>query len=295
MEKPSRLVNAKKMMQDARAGKYAVAHINTNNMEWAQAIIEAAQETSTPVIIGVSEGAVKYQWGFKTVVAMINAMLEYKNVTVPVALHLDHGSYDGAIEAIRAGFSSVMFDGSHVSFDENIRKTSEILLIAEKFNVSVEAEIGGIGGEEDGVASMGEKADVDQCAIMSHTGITMLAAGIGNIHGVYPPSWKSLDFDILAKINVAANKPLVLHGGTGIPDDQVKKAINLGVAKVNVNTECQLAYAEAIAQYIKAGKHLDMNKKGYDPRKVIKPGFEAIKKVCIDKFKLFGSLGKAIN
>lgn len=293
MNKQTRLVSAAKMIEDAKKNKYAIAHINTNNMEWAQAIIEAAHETSTPVIIGVSEGAAKYQWGFKTIVNMVESMLEYKDVKVPVALHLDHGSFEGAMEAIKAGFSSVMFDGSSLTFDENIKKTSELVMVASKYNVSVEAEVGAIGGEEDGHASEGDKASIDECAIMSRTGIVMLAAGIGNIHGLYPPEWKSLDFDLLSQINLTSNLPLVLHGGTGIPNDQVKKAINLGVAKVNVNTECQIAYAEALAKYFKEGNHLNILKKGYDPRKIIKPGYEAIKKVCFDKFKLFGSLGKA--
>lgn len=293
MSNKSRLVNAKQMLNAAKDGKYAVAHINTNNMEWAQAILDAAQSTSTPVIIGVSEGAAKYQSGFNTVRAMVESIMEAKNIKVPVALHLDHGSYEGAIAALEAGFSSVMFDGSHYAFDENLVKTKELIKLAKKYNASLEVEVGSIGGEEDGVIGAGELADVEECRQIASLDIDMLAAGIGNIHGVYPENWTGLNFDRLAEIKAAANKPIVLHGGTGIPDAQIKRAIDLGVAKINVNTECQLAYAAALRKYFEANLDLDMKKKGFDPRKVIKPGYDAIKNVCIEKFRLFGSIGKA--
>lgn len=289
----NKLVNVNNMMLKAKEGKYAIAHINTNNMEWTSAILDAAQSTNTPVIIGVSEGAAKYQCGFKTIYNIVNDMINYKNITVPVALHLDHGSYDGAIEAIKSGFSSVMFDGSHYSIEDNLHKTQQIINLAKTYNASVEAEVGSIGGEEDGVIGMGEVASVDECLMMSQLDISILAAGIGNIHGLYPKNWKGLNFDVLEKISNTVTTPLVLHGGTGIPDIQIKKAISLGVCKVNVNTECQIAFAKAIRKYIEDKKDIDILKKGFDPRKLLKPGTDAIKEVVIEKFKLFGSFGKA--
>ncbi|MEG0123864.1 MAG: class II fructose-1,6-bisphosphate aldolase [Malacoplasma sp.] len=289
----NRLVNVNDMISKAKAGKYAIAHINTNNMEWTAAILDAAQSTNSPVIIGVSEGAAKYQCGFKTISNMVNNMMAYKNITVPVALHLDHGSYDGAVDAIKSGFSSVMFDGSHYEITENLKKTQEIVNLAKKYNASVEAEVGSIGGEEDGVIGMGEVASVDECILMSQLDISILAAGIGNIHGLYPKNWKGLNFDVLEKISKSITLPLVLHGGTGIPDTQIKKAISLGVCKINVNTECQIVFAKATRKYIEDKKDLDTIKKGFDPRKLLKPGTEAIKEIIIEKFKLFGSFGKA--
>ncbi|WP_412032310.1 class II fructose-1,6-bisphosphate aldolase [Malacoplasma muris] len=290
----SRLVNVKQMVDKARMGKYAIAHINTNNLEWVKSILDAAQSTNSPIIIGVSEGAVKYQCGFKNVVDMVNNVMEFMNITVPVALHLDHGSYDGAIKALEAGFSSVMFDGSHYPFDENVKKTKEIIELAKKYNASVEAEVGSIGGEEDGVIGEGELANVEECKVMSTLGIEMLAAGIGNIHGIYPQNWKGLNFKVLENIACSTNSiPLVLHGGTGIPEDQIKKAISLGISKINVNTECQLAFASATRKYIEDKEDLNTAKKGFDPRKLLKPGAEAIKKTIIEKMTLFGSLGKA--
>lgn len=290
----SRLVNVKEMVDKARANKYAIAHINTNNLEWVKAILEAAQSTNSPVIIGVSEGAVKYQCGYKNVVDMVNNVMEFMNITVPVALHLDHGSYEGAKKALEAGFSSVMFDGSHYPFEENYAKTQEIIALAKAKNASVEAEVGSIGGEEDGVIGEGELANVEECKKMAALDIQMLAAGIGNIHGLYPANWKGLNFDVLSNIaNNTNNKPLVLHGGTGIPTDQIKKAISLGISKINVNTECQIAFAEATRKYIEAKEDLNTAKKGFDPRKLLKPGAEAIKQSVIEKFTLFGSLGKA--
>lgn len=290
----SRLVNVNGMIQKAIEGKYAIAHINTNNLEWTTAILEAAQETNSPVIIGVSEGAAKYQNGFKNVYDMVTNTMEYLNITVPVALHLDHGSYEGAKKALEAGFSSVMFDGSHYKLEENIAKTKEIVELAKKYNASVEAEVGTIGGEEDGVIGQGEVADPKECKLISDLNVSILAAGIGNIHGLYPKNWKGLNFDVLAEIkDTIPTTGLVLHGGTGIPANQIKKAISLGVVKINVNTECQIAFAEATRKYIQEKKDLDEKKKGYDPRKLLKPGKEAIKNMVIEKMKLFGSLGKA--
>ncbi len=289
----SNFVNMNEMIVKAVKNKYAIAHINTNNLEWAKAILEVAQETKTPIIIGVSEGAIKYQCGYKTVFNMINSMMEFMNITVPIALHLDHGTYEGCFKAIDAGFSSVMFDGSKYSFEENMKKTLEVVEYAKKFNVSVEAEIGSIGGEEDGVIGMGEIADPEQCAKIAKLNITVLAAGIGNIHGLYPDNWKGLNFNILEQISKKTGKGIVLHGGSGIPDEQVKKAISLGIAKVNVNTECQLAFSQATRKYIENKGDLDNRNKGYDPRKVLKPGFNAIKETIIEKIKLFGSYGKA--
>lgn len=291
--KKSNFVNMNEMIEKAVKNKYAIAHINTNNLEWAKAILEVAQSTKTPMIIGVSEGAVKYQCGYETVFNMINSMMSYMNITVPIVLHLDHGTYEGCFKALDAGFSSVMFDGSHLSFEENLQKTKEVIAYAKKFNASVEAEVGSIGGEEDGVIGMGEIADPEQCAEMAKAGVSVLAAGIGNIHGLYPENWKGLNFEVLDKISKKSGKGIVLHGGSGIPDEQVKKAISLGIAKVNVNTECQLAFAQATRKYIEAGGDKDNNKKGYDPRKLIKPGYEAIKETIIEKAKLFGSFGKA--
>lgn len=286
------LVSTKEMLNKARDGKYAVGQFNINNLEWTKAILLTVQENNSPVILGVSEGAGKYMGGYHTVVGMVNGLLKDLNITVPVALHIDHGSYEGALKVIEAGFSSVMFDGSHYSIDENIEKTKEIIRIATEKGISVEAEVGSIGGEEDGVIGAGEIADPNECKQISDLGVTMLAAGIGNIHGKYPANWKGLDFGALAKIKAATGDvPLVLHGGTGIPTDMIKEAISLGVAKINVNTELQLAFAEATRKYIEAGK--DLEGKGFDPRKIIAPGFEAIKASVKEKINLFGSVNKA--
>lgn len=286
------LVNAKEMLNKAREGKYAVGQFNINNLEWTKAILLTAQENNSPVILGVSEGAAKYMCGFKTIVGMVNGMLEELKITVPVALHLDHGSYQGAIDAMAAGFSSVMFDGSHYSIEENIVKTKEIIDLATAKNVSVEAEVGSIGGEEDGVVGAGEIADPAECKQIADLGVTMLAAGIGNIHGKYPENWAGLNFEALANIKDATgDMPLVLHGGTGIPSDMIAEAISLGVSKINVNTECQLSFAEATRKYIEAGK--DLEGKGFDPRKLLNPGFEAIKATVKEKMELFGSVNRA--
>ena len=286
------LVNAKEMLNKAREGKYAVGQFNINNLEWTKAILLTAQENNSPVILGVSEGAAKYMCGFKTIVGMVNGMLEELKITVPVALHLDHGSYQGAIDAMDAGFSSVMFDGSHYSIEENIVKTKEIINLAAAKNVSVEAEVGSIGGEEDGVVGAGEIADPAECKQIAELGVTMLAAGIGNIHGKYPANWAGLNFEALANIKAATgDMPLVLHGGTGIPSDMIAEAISLGVSKINVNTECQLSFAEATRKYIEAGK--DLEGKGFDPRKLLHPGFEAIKATVKEKMELFGSVNRA--
>ncbi|GAA0863272.1 class II fructose-1,6-bisphosphate aldolase [Paraclostridium tenue] len=286
------LVSAKEMLNKAREGKYAVGQFNINNLEWTKAILLTAQENNSPVILGVSEGAGKYMGGYKTVVGMVNGMLEELNITVPVALHLDHGSYEGALKVIEAGFSSVMFDGSHYSIEENIAKTKEIIKIANAKGISVEAEVGSIGGEEDGVIGAGEIADPNECKLIADLGVDMLAAGIGNIHGQYPENWAGLNFDALDSINKATgDMPLVLHGGTGIPADMIKKAISLGVSKINVNTECQLAFAAATRKYIEEGK--DLQGKGFDPRKLLAPGFEAIKETVKEKMELFGSINKA--
>ncbi len=286
------LVSSKEMLTKARAGKYAVGQFNINNLEWTKAILLTAQECNSPVILGVSEGAGKYMCGYKTIVGMVNGMLEELNITVPVALHLDHGSYEGALKCIEAGFSSVMFDGSHYPIDENIQKTKELIAIADAKGISVEAEVGSIGGEEDGVVGAGEVADPNECKSIADLGVTMLAAGIGNIHGKYPANWAGLNFDVLAKIQeLTGEMPLVLHGGTGIPADMIKTAISLGVSKINVNTECQLAFAAATREYIEAGK--DLQGKGFDPRKLLAPGFEAIKATVKEKMELFGSVNKA--
>ncbi len=289
----TKFVNAKEMISEAQKGKYAIAHINTNNMEWAQAILQAAQETQSPVIIGVSEGAAKYHWGFPTCVAMINALMIGGNITVPVVLHLDHGTFEGCKEALAAGFSSVMFDGSHLGFKENLNKTAEITKLAKHYGASMEAEVGTIGGEEDGVIGNGEIASPAECRELAALNIDMLAAGIGNIHGLYPDNWKGLDFDVLKIIATTTGKPIVLHGGSGIPDDQIRKAVSLGVAKLNVNTECQLVFTAATRVYFEENKDLQLMKKGFDPRKVLAPGKEAIKQECISKFKLIGSIGRA--
>lgn len=286
------LVSAAQMLKEAKAGKYAVGQFNINNLEWTKAILMTAQELNSPVILGVSEGAGKYMTGYKTVVGMVNGMLEEMNITVPVALHLDHGSYEGALKTIEAGFSSVMFDGSHYPIEENIAKTKELIALAHSKGISVEAEVGSIGGEEDGVIGAGEVADPEECKRIADLGVDMLAAGIGNIHGKYPANWQGLNFDVLAKIQeLTGEMPLVLHGGTGIPEDMIKTAISLGVSKINVNTECQLTFAAATRKYIEEGK--DLQGKGFDPRKLLAPGFEAIKETVKEKMELFGSINKA--
>ena len=286
------LVNAKEMLTKAKAGHYAVGQFNINNLEWTKSILLTAQELNSPVILGVSEGAGKYMCGYKTVVGMVNGMLEELNITVPVALHLDHGSYEGAKKCIEAGFSSIMFDGSHYPIEENIEKTKELVATCNKLGLSLEAEVGAIGGEEDGVVGMGECADPKECKMVADLGVTMLAAGIGNIHGKYPANWKGLSFETLDAIQqLTGEMPLVLHGGTGIPEDMIKKAISLGVSKINVNTECQLAFAAATRKYIEEGK--DLEGKGFDPRKLLAPGAEAIKATVKEKMELFGSVNKA--
>ena len=286
------LVSAKEMLQKAKAGHYAVGQFNINNLEWTKALLLTAQECNSPVILGVSEGAGKYMAGYKTVVGMVNGMLEELNITVPVALHLDHGSYEGAKKCIEAGFSSIMFDGSHLPFEENVEKTKELVAICEEKGMSIEAEVGSIGGEEDGVVGMGECADPQECKAIADLGVSMLAAGIGNIHGKYPENWAGLQFDVLDDIQkLTGDMPLVLHGGTGIPEDMIKKAISLGVSKINVNTECQLSFADATRKYIEAGK--DLEGKGFDPRKLLAPGAEAIKATVKEKMEIFGSIGKA--
>ena len=286
------LVNATNMLLKARDGHYAVGQFNINNLEWTKSILLTAQEMNSPVILGVSEGAGKYMTGFKTVAAMVKAMDESLGITVPVALHLDHGTYEGAKACVAAGFTSIMFDGSHYSIDENVAKTTELVALAHDHGLSIEAEVGSIGGEEDGVIGMGEVADPAECAKIASLGIDFLAAGIGNIHGKYPANWTGLDFVALDKIhNATDNIPLVLHGGTGIPDEMIKKAISLGVSKINVNTECQLSFADATRKYIEAGK--DLEGKGFDPRKLLAPGAEAIKATVREKIELFGSANKA--
>ena len=286
------LVSAKEMLTKAKEGKYAVGQFNINNLEWTKAILQTAQENNSPVILGVSEGAGKYMGGWDVVVGMVNGLLKDMKITVPVALHIDHGTYEGAKAVIEAGFSSVMFDGSHYPIEENIEKTKEIIALASEKGISVEAEVGAIGGEEDGVVGNGEVADPDECKMIADLGVTMLAAGIGHIHGKYPANWKGLNFEVLAKIQEKTpGVPLVLHGGTGIPADMIKKAISLGVSKINVNTECQLAFAEATRKYIEAGK--DLEGKGFDPRKLLAPGTQAIKDTVKEKMELFGSIDKA--
>ena len=286
------LVSATEMLKKAVEGHYAVGQFNINNLEWTKAILQTAQENNSPVILGVSEGAGKYMTGFKTVTAMVKAMIEELNITVPVALHLDHGSYEGCYKCVKAGFSSIMFDGSHFPIEENVEKTTELVHVAHQLGLSIEAEVGSIGGEEDGVIGAGEIADPNECKKIADLGVDFLAAGIGNIHGKYPENWKGLDFDALGKIKeLVGDLPLVLHGGTGIPADMIKKAISLGVAKINVNTECQLYFQEATRKYIEAGK--DLEGKGFDPRKLLAPGVEGIKQIVKEKMELFGSIGKA--
>ena len=286
------LVNAKEMLTKAKAGHYAVGQFNINNLEWTKSILLTAQELNSPVILGVSEGAGKYMGGFKTVSGMVNGLLEGLNITVPVALHLDHGTYEGCYKCIEAGFSSIMFDGSHYPIAENVEKTTELVKICNEKGLSLEAEVGAIGGEEDGVIGMGECADPNECKSIADLGVTMLAAGIGNIHGKYPANWPGLSFETLAAVKEkVGDMPLVLHGGTGIPEDMIKKAISLGVAKINVNTECQLAFAAAVRKYIEAGK--DLEGKGFDPRKLLAPGCDAIKETVREKIELFGSANKA--
>lgn len=286
------LVSAKEMLNKALEGKYAVGQFNINNLEWTKAILLTAQECNSPVILGVSEGAGKYMCGYKTVVGMVKGMIEELNITVPVALHLDHGTFEGAKACINAGFSSIMFDGSHYPIAENIEKTTALVNTCDILGISLEAEVGSIGGEEDGVVGMGECADPDECKRIADLGVDMLAAGIGNIHGPYPANWPGLSFETLAAVQEKTGEmPLVLHGGTGIPDDMIKKAIDLGVSKINVNTECQLSFAAATRKYIEEGK--DKIGKGYDPRKLLAPGYEAIKATVKEKMELFGSVGKA--
>ena len=286
------LVSAKDMLEKAREGKYAVGQFNINNLEWTKSVLLTAEELKSPVILGVSEGAGKYMTGFKTVAAMVRAMMEELNITVPVALHLDHGTYDGCYKCIKAGFSSIMFDGSHYPIEENIEKTKELVKVAHAMGLSLEAEVGSIGGEEDGVVGLGECADPRECKAIADLGIDFLAAGIGNIHGKYPENWPGLRFDVLEQVKAAVgDMPLVLHGGTGIPEDMIKKAISLGGAKINVNTECQLSFAAATREYIEAGK--DLKGKGFDPRKLLAPGADAIRATVKEKMELFGSVGKA--
>ncbi len=286
------LVSAKEMLTKAKAGHYAVGQFNINNLEWAKAILLTAEEMKSPVILGVSEGAGKYMCGYSTIVGMVKGMIENLGITVPVAIHLDHGSYEGAYKCIEAGLSSVMFDGSHYPIEENIAKTKELVAVCNEKGLSIEAEVGSIGGEEDGVVGAGEVADPNECKMIADLGVTMLAAGIGNIHGKYPANWAGLNFDVLAKISEkVGDMPLVLHGGTGIPEEMIKKAISLGVSKINVNTECQLAFAAATRKYVEAGK--DLEGKGFDPRKLLAPGTEAIKATVREKIELFGSANKA--
>ena len=288
------LVSAKEMLTKAKAGHYAVGQFNINNLEWTKSILQTAQELESPVILGVSEGAGKYMCGYKTIVGMVKGMIEELNITVPVALHLDHGSFEGAKACINAGFSSIMFDGSSLPIEENVQKTTELVNACDILGLSLEAEVGSIGGEEDGVIGAGECADPEECKKVADLGVTMLAAGIGNIHGKYPENWAGMSFETLDAIQAkTGDMPLVLHGGTGIPADMIKKAISLGVAKINVNTECQLAFQEATRKYIEEGK--DLEGKGFDPRKLLAPGAEAIKATVKEKMELFGSVGKAFN
>ncbi len=286
------LVSATEMLKKAKAGHYAVGQFNINNLEWTKSILLTAQELNSPVILGVSEGAGKYMTGFKTVAAMVKAMDEELGITVPVALHLDHGSYEGCYKCIKAGFTSIMFDGSHYPIEENVAKTTELVNVAHALGLSIEAEVGSIGGEEDGVVGAGECADPEECKMIADLGVDMLAAGIGNIHGKYPENWAGLSFETLDAVQQKTGvMPLVLHGGTGIPEDMIKKAIDLGVSKINVNTECQLSFQEATRKYVEEGK--DLQGKGFDPRKLLAPGFEAIKQTVKEKMELFGSIGKA--
>ena len=286
------LVSAKEMLEKAKAGKYAVGQFNINNLEWTKAVLLTAQELQSPVILGVSEGAGKYMTGFETVAAMVKAMHDSLGITVPVALHLDHGTYEGCYKCVKAGFTSIMFDGSHYPFEENLAKSTELVNVAHQLGLSIECEVGSIGGEEDGVVGMGECADPEECKTIADLGVDMLAAGIGNIHGVYPANWAGLQFDALDAIQKETGiLPLVLHGGSGIPDEQVKKAIGLGVSKINVNTECQLYFQKATRKYIEEGK--DQQGKGYDPRKLLAPGAQAIRDCVKDRMEVFGCIGKA--
>ena len=286
------LVTAQEMLEKALKGKYAVGQFNINNLEWTKSILQTSQELGAPVILGVSEGAGKYMTGFKVVAAMVKAMIEELHITVPVALHLDHGTYEGCYKCIKAGFSSIMFDGSHFPIDENVAKTTELVHVCKQLGLSLEAEVGAIGGEEDGVIGKGECADPDECKAIADLGVTMLAAGIGNIHGKYPANWPGLSFETLAAVKAkVGDMPLVLHGGTGIPTDQIKKAISLGVAKINVNTECQLSFQAATRKYVEEGK--DLIGKGFDPRKLLAPGAQAIKDTVKEKMEIFGCIGKA--
>ena len=286
------LVSATEMLKKAKAGHYAVGHFNINNLEWTKSILLTAQELNSPVILGVSEGAGKYMTGFKTVAAMVKAMDEELGITVPVALHLDHGTYEGCYKCIKAGFTSIMFDGSHYPIEENVAKTKELVNVAHALGLSIEAEVGAIGGEEDGVIGAGECADPNECKMIADLGVDMLAAGIGNIHGKYPANWAGLSFETLDAVQQKTGAmPLVLHGGTGIPDDMIKKAIDLGVSKINVNTECQLVFQEATRKYIEDGK--DLQGKGFDPRKLLAPGAQAICDKVKEKMELFGSINKA--
>ncbi len=289
-----KLSNIKDMLKNAKKNHYAIAHININNLEWINAVLEASSETNTPVILGVSEGAIKYNNGFQNVHDMVINSMKFKNIKTPIVLHLDHGTFEGSKKAIAVGFSSIMFDGSSLDFNENIEKTKILVDLIKDKNISIECEIGSIGGAEDDVSSNGDLSSVDECIEMSNQGIDALAVGVGSIHGLYPKNWKGLDFDLLKKINAKCNDiPLVLHGGTGINDEMIRKAISLGVSKINVNTECQLAFVGAIRKYIEDDKDLDTANKGYDPRMVLKVGVTAIKNKCIEKFELFGSLNKA--
>src|SRR5690554_534859 len=286
------LVSARDMLLKAHKEGYGVAQININNLEWIKAVLEVVKELNSPVILGVSEGAAKYMRGYRNVMAMVRELDAFYNIQQPIAVHLDHGTYEGAFKALEAGFTSIMFDGSHYPFEENLAKTKEVVAKCHSVGVSVEAEVGSIGGEEDGVVGAGEIADPEECRLIAETGVDMFAAGIGNIHGKYPANWKGLDFEVLAEVQrVTNNIPLVLHGGSGIPEDMIKKAISLGVSKINVNTECQLAFAEATRKYIEEGK--DLQSKGFDPRKLLAPGVEAIKNVVREKLTLFGSVNKA--
>ena len=286
------MVSATEMINKAHEGHYAIGAFNTNNLEWTKCILAAAQEANSPVMIQASEGAAKYMGGYKVVADLVRNLHDSMGITVPVALHLDHGTYEGAKACIEAGFTSVMFDGSHFDFEENMAKSKEIIELAHSKGVSVECEVGGIGGTEDGVTSNGELADPQECAQVAALGVDFLAAGIGNIHGKYPANWAGLNFERLDEINKAVNgKPLVLHGGSGIPFDQTSKAIDMGVSKINVNTELQLVFADATRKYIEAGK--DLEGKGYDPRKLLKPGADAIIAKTIELIKAFGSDNKA--
>jgi len=286
------LVSAREMLLKARKEGYAVAQININNLEWTKAVLETVQELNSPVILGVSEGAAKYMGGYRTVMGIVSNLIDDLSITVPVAVHLDHGSYEGAFKALDAGFTSIMFDGSHFPFEENLEKTKEVVAACHAKGVSVEAEVGSIGGEEDGVIGTGEIADIEESRAIAATGVDMFAAGIGNIHGKYPENWAGLDFEVLAEIQKVTNQiPLVLHGGTGIPGDMIAKSIKLGVSKINVNTELQLAFAAETRKYIEAGK--DLQGKGFDPRKLLAPGVEGMKRVVREKVALFGSANKA--